>query len=1001
MSINKREAEKTVKRRTFLGCATCRKRKVKCDGRKPKCARCEKANRECEGYGLHLKFNDIVTVGKGGTLVVVGDTQNEDAKKRVKRQQLPFMKFPVNQSYGTFAEIDNKLEELESFDEMNSDKFVGPFGLLCISSKFNQDINKTTIQAVEPSRSRNKTIQPTQFSIPLINEQGHDTHFASKNEFPLPSLTTMVNSSYKKSPSITFLNDSLPLVPALKLNYERKKHQEDYDAVNKLDTKFSTINIPSLQNPGGFLEENLERPIWIHPRLEIDAILTYQTLIGNADVQNRHWDSIKRVIFAERYDTTRFLNNRIQDKIPLKADVAENLIKKRIFDVVRALDDGKQICMNSTTNLTFTSLLRSHKIQELIRLFVKSQPSIMHLSFKGSVFDTIVIPTLYKIVGELMVFESSVDGMRNWGEKEAHGSINFQKYCSMLKQTYCMVALSITSFSQYKIYFCENGIYDGSLSLFKSYVAFREMSLVNLAILVKPFINSKGKAEISDGKLVDMLIKIGLFNELVLTLILAIYQDSSLDIIINYSLLYGVLDEIKLYYFNSTQNPNDQTNVLWEWFRYLRFFHKSCSKIDLENYEIDEEGFEDVKADYNLIRSFEFDDYFSKNEYNQIVIKSSLDSTAKNRDDRDDRDDGDDDESVCEDDSSSEVLSNDEENWKIPSRLASKLVKEDKPPRAFTIRFQFDETKKQSDISDCSDTNSDVDLCDNSISEDNILHGCSKNILHERKEKTIAQKSAINELTGLSTKQNKHMSLNEREQLVGSKNDTDLLQLSNDDPVNNPNMPSVIELSFGIPISLLELMEKTLKLADHKNWCLRKKVFPRNFPRICCDLEDELVKWKLNWDLFSEEKGTDGSIQFHGLLHKALYHLTVAFYNSILMFFFRLIKDIDPQILQDHVVSTIDHLEALRSLSLRSDFSKEMKIYPPFWCFFIAGSDALSPSLQHRYDELARKWYVAGNKWIGKQIMLQIWKTVGENGASCEGNSWLDIIKSWEISGYN
>lgn len=214
-------------------------------------------------------------------------------------------------------------------------------------------------------------------------------------------------------------------------------------------------------------------------------------------------------------------------------------------------------------------------------------------------------------------------------------------------------------------------------------------------------------------------------------------------------------------------------------------------------------------------------------------------------------------------------------------------------------------------------------------------------------------------------------------------------------------MPSVIELSFGIPISLLELMEKTLKLADHKNWCLRKKVFPRNFPRICCDLEDELVKWKLNWDLFAEEKGTDGSIQFHGLLHKALYHLTVAFYNSILMFFFRLIKDIDPQILQDHVVSTIDHLEALRSLSLRSDFSKEMKIYPPFWCFFIAGSDALSPSLQHRYDELARKWYVAGNKWIGKQIMLQIWKTVGENGASCEGNSWLDIIKSWEISGYN
>ncbi|KAJ5682204.1 hypothetical protein N7462_005369 [Penicillium macrosclerotiorum] len=38
------------KRRRKTGCLTCRTRRVKCDERKPTCARCEKANVECAGY---------------------------------------------------------------------------------------------------------------------------------------------------------------------------------------------------------------------------------------------------------------------------------------------------------------------------------------------------------------------------------------------------------------------------------------------------------------------------------------------------------------------------------------------------------------------------------------------------------------------------------------------------------------------------------------------------------------------------------------------------------------------------------------------------------------------------------------------------------------------------------------------------------------------------------------------------------------------------------------
>ncbi|CZR65851.1 uncharacterized protein PAC_15751 [Phialocephala subalpina] len=40
------------------GCRTCRRRKVKCDERRPGCERCETANRECEGYAREHRFVD-------------------------------------------------------------------------------------------------------------------------------------------------------------------------------------------------------------------------------------------------------------------------------------------------------------------------------------------------------------------------------------------------------------------------------------------------------------------------------------------------------------------------------------------------------------------------------------------------------------------------------------------------------------------------------------------------------------------------------------------------------------------------------------------------------------------------------------------------------------------------------------------------------------------------------------------------------------------------------
>ncbi|GMM36891.1 hypothetical protein DASC09_042160 [Saccharomycopsis crataegensis] len=49
---------KEIKRRTRTGCLTCRKRRIKCDERKPFCMNCEKSKKECMGYEKPKAAND-------------------------------------------------------------------------------------------------------------------------------------------------------------------------------------------------------------------------------------------------------------------------------------------------------------------------------------------------------------------------------------------------------------------------------------------------------------------------------------------------------------------------------------------------------------------------------------------------------------------------------------------------------------------------------------------------------------------------------------------------------------------------------------------------------------------------------------------------------------------------------------------------------------------------------------------------------------------------------
>lgn len=1062
MSTRKEEkiAKVVGKKRTFCGCITCRHRKVKCDGRKPKCLRCEKAKKHCEGYGFNLKFIDVFIITSGDEMGTLKVDVNDKSAKLAKRQQLPLMQFPKSCSYSTFNEIDEKLNDLEDQCIDSKEYNIGPFSFFnCPNYKPKKE--ELHIQ----NQNQNQIVQPETINNSVNIQSENDPAHMNIPPIILDSTYKPIGFPLSNTPNNDNFNPRiLPLVPALEIHHQRKKQQNELDILFKTkrldfgNHEFTATSDNNVNDTSG---------IWIHPRLEIDAILTYQALIGSADVVTPSWSVIKKVIFAEKYDLTLELKNRIIDKINLTKFQIDGTIKHYMTEVIRALGDNS---INTLSTISFTGLLRSHRVQELIRLFVKSQPGIVPLAFNGSVVSTIVIPLLYKIVGELLVFESSVGLPGDWVGNVSENGISFRDYCDTLKRTYCMVALALTAFSRYKILFDEHGINDGSLKLFKCYISFREMALLNLSLLIKPLVqqdqDNLDHVKIINQSLIERLLKVGLFKELILTLVLAIYQDSNLDIINNYLILYSVLDGIQVYYQQIDHSYDHQIEVIWEWFRYLRLFYKSCSKIDLENYEINDEGFEDIKSDYNLIKQFKFDDYFQKNEYYKIEIKPTIGNLStenqnnqenisdENDDDYDDDDYDDDNDEDDEDDDAYGNLGG--YVVELPKRLAKRPILEDKPPRTFTVNFHFsedveDDKRSSSEEDDSSGTDSEeyegnssqkvptnesIPESLNKINDkeklqslafENLKKSTESNHIKNVPEPTTRTASQIhdtdaqlnlklsleenalpnknvNALTGLAITKNIGMTQNEREQRFKQKGKITIPHPSSTNFKNTKN-PSSIELSFGIPLSLLELMERTVRLADHKNWCLRKKIFSRNFPKICCDLEEELIHWKSDWDLYTEVRTRTDELQFHSLFHQALYHLTVSFYNSILMFFFRLIKEIDPNLLQNHVTSTISHLEKLRMISLRSDFLKHLEIVPPFWCFFICGSDATSSQLQYRFDELTRKWFVAGNKWIGKQIILEIWKTNKHlNSDDNERNdtiSWLDVIKEWEVSGFN
>ncbi|QPG74994.1 hypothetical protein FOA43_002334 [Brettanomyces nanus] len=871
-----------------------------------------------------------------------------------QRRQVPFMRFPSSLLYWYWDDMDNDLEKLED-QNFQGETMLGPFGCFAAVNRYKSDLNLSrpvSLATFSPSISNiiNNRVDEKRYSAPI----GHSWTSRSHKGSYLPA---HMNALFRLSPISTTPSSPIP----------------------------SNISVASSRECN---DEIIPRKIWIHPRFNIDASLTYKVLLGDANAEYKTSQNLQKVVFSDYYGTTDELHCRIVDKFEISDITYTRRFEIRLQEAMEALKIHNPSKESQQTD--FQSLLKASLVHDLLRLFVKTSKNLFFLSFKGSILDTLVIPMVYKAVGELLIGSHGTkmydDVIDESDEKDQEKNrVPSRLYCIILHQSLILLALSIASFNQYSLLFNSFGTYQGSLDYLKCCIAFREISLMNLARIIIPLIGDYSEDEpiiVLNRTLLDKLVSLGLAEELLVTLILAIKQDESLNIILNYKLLYAVLQGVREYFIGLQLDDSGLESVL-VWSKYMYFFYFATATIDVAHYQIKEPGFEDLNENYNLIENFQFDDSFEHSEYAKIEINAHQEKSKGEEEDEQEL-----------------------ERATLPKRLANRPPVEDKPPRSFTVKFRFNEEQESEDGG----------YEGESSGEDAHEKSSSSFPWRSLNEKTIINHNGdkVSVLTGLSIKPSKKI-LKEELLKTGEMKQIDIKVPFE---VDKTGEISSLEISYGIPTSLLDLMIRTVTISNHKNWFQRKKAFPRNFPKFCCDLEEDLMTWKLPWNLYSQDDvvtNKSAHLKFHSLFHETLHNLIFCFYNSILMFFFRIIKDTDPSLLQDYVESTLYHLEELQRISLDPEFSKKVQISLPFWCFFICGSDAVSHSLQSKYDNLGRIWSGVGDKWIGKQMVMEIWRgrnygisideqmEESDRDASEEDKetSWLDMIKGWEMSGFH
>ena len=125
-----------------------------------------------------------------------------------------------------------------------------------------------------------------------------------------------------------------------------------------------------------------------------------------------------------------------------------------------------------------------------------------------------------------------------------------------------------------------------------------------------------------------------------------------------------------------------------------------------------------------------------------------------------------------------------------------------------------------------------------------------------------------------------------------------------------------------------------------------------------------------------------------------LFSLTIVFHSAVLIFFYRVVRNLNPIVLQPHVSHVIDRLLSFEEKKNTHNFPNAASCWPGF----IAGSEALS---EEQRDQISG-WLLRSGQSSGmrhfdaaRDLMMQVWKQRDESGDKY--TSWVDIMRDNDI----
>lgn len=992
-------------KRDFNGCWTCRDRHVKCDMGRPSCERCRRADLVCAGYYIKLKWVPFLTpvqpteasLAMKRSISSASITLDEDA---FRWHNASFVKFPTDQQYATFDEVDPVLDRLaDPHGASDTVSFSGPFGVFHAgppvsvhSGYLADDPPAVSTQALRPTDF--PLLDPSQViinakSLSVVNQKQMQESKGRADQAPLhlpPLLRHRPSQQYLRNATLPF-----PAVFSGYAGVPGSAAQRSLDELIESRLRVAEVVTASLGPNALWLEDRGAALYQTEPAAavgrrrksaglqRIPYQLLYDNDIGGGDDDGQPWvhkqminpakltimaikglefndflvSTMLHLLFPTMYlpdHHTLFVSLLLMiDRLFRHETVAPE--QQVLFGPQEGEVDKNGMAITSPPTSAVAaanggfghydySLVMGPLFRRLLGKFAESLDLLMVVVFKGNIWETYIVPRVMQCVGEWLALSAGdLSGAKQESlEAEARRLVRH----TLLQQVLLFAAIGTARTSHLK----EATLADLAEKDFylKLGIEFRNRAHHHIKGLLKGF-HADGASGIWRTRPAD---------DLILAVMLQVRVDN----------MFGIFDHFKRYFRFCLQVVSRAERETWEkstedelpppyvenrdFLRYTqlsRVFFELTRVVDedfLVSAEQQKHQFPDLLPDYNLLREV----------YSRIARQFGPD-LSYNRDFR----------------------------LKYALRIESSVLEGSDESSPKRVRYNPGVVLSAGSRAR-TQTGGSGTMAPPTIKVTFNARPASASSEEPEAEASVVAPSTRNPLV-VEIKGSDSGFLVTRLGYVPSENSIDIPL--EDQEIGDAGLDPG-NLLFGLPDLLVELFGRIIDLSNQRHVFVKQNQMPRNFTKICADLHNELLEWRCDWRLYDERDET-GEKVFFSAFHEALYHNILLFRHGLIVYFLRLLLDRGPELLQNDVEATLEHMEELKRL--------ECRIQPLFWQYFVLGCDATSPELQEKYSSWFDNYSTLTNHWRAKQVMYEVWRQRADGDPDV---CWIDVVRDWDFS---